>query len=165
MSAWTSNPVRARFSIEVLFCCLSAGFVGACTLDTGEDFQVAEVVYDDAFFYCQVEPMLFEQGCGAGDAAEGDSRQGCHFNRQGLRLTDYSPLVSEQCVDNQLSSATPSAAQSNYQSAQLQMDLDPERAPLLRRPTSSAAHPRVVIQPDSPEADLIRAWATRYSSQ
>jgi hypothetical protein len=139
--------------------------VGACTLDTGENFQIAEVVYDESFFYCQVQPMMFERNCGAGDASQGDSQQGCHFNRQGLRLTNYSPLIAEQCADNQLSGGIPSAARSNYQSSQLQMDLDPDRAPLLRRPTSEAAHPRVVIEPDSAEADLIRTWATRYSSQ
>lgn len=159
------EPVRVRLSIESFVCCLSAAMVGACTLDTGEDFQVAEVVYDEAFFYCQIEPMMFERGCGPGDAAQGDSQQGCHFNRQGLRLSNYTPLISEQCVDNQLSGGIPAAARSNYQSSQLQMDLEPDRAPLLRRPTSTAAHPRIVIEPDSAEADLIRTWATRYSSQ
>src|SRR4051812_45865266 len=57
-----------------------------CTLDVGQNFQVAEVVYDDNFFYCQVEPMMFQQGCGKGDPSRGESAQGCHFNRQRLRL-------------------------------------------------------------------------------
>lgn len=138
----------------------------ACNVDVGPNFQVAEVVYDEGFFYCQVEPMLFQQGCGGGDPARGESAQGCHFNRQRLRLTDYSPLAAEQCVDGQLGDqGVPQAAQQNYQSAQLQMEVDPERAPLLNRPTSTVAHPRIIFERDSPEADLIRTWGTRYSSR
>jgi hypothetical protein len=45
------------------------------------------------------------------------------------------------------------------------MDTEPERAPLLQRPTSASAHPRVVFEEQSAEAEIIRAWATRYSSQ
>jgi hypothetical protein len=154
------SALQTAFFSALLGCSLSG-----CTLETGENFQVAEVVYDEAFFYCEVEPMLFAQGCGAGDPARGETAQGCHFNRQGLRLTDYSPRADTGCIDNELSGAAPAAARSNYQSAQLQMDTEPERAPLLQRPTSASAHPRVVFDEQSPEAEIIRAWATRYSSQ
>jgi len=136
-----------------------------CTLPIGENFQVAEVVYDENFFYCQVEPMLFEQGCGAGDADRGESGQGCHFSRQGLRLTDYQPLAANSCQGGELVSGVSRAAEQNYQSAQLYMEIDPERAPLLIRPSSGAAHPRVVFASDSAQADVIRQWATRFSSQ
>lgn len=138
----------------------------ACTLDIGENFQVAEIVYDETYFYCQVEPLLFAQGCGSGDPSLGESAQGCHFNRQRLRLTDYSPLIGDQCAttpEGEL--VVPQAAQQNYQSAQLQMEVDPERSPLLTRPTSGVAHPRVIFAPDSAEAEIIRAWATGYSSR
>lgn len=145
---------------------LFLALLSACTLDVGENFQVAEVVYDDNFFYCQVEPMLFQQGCGAGDPARGESAQGCHFNRQRLRLTDYSPLTAEQCIDGQLGGlGAPQAAQQNYQSAQLQMEVDPDRSPLLNRPTSDIAHPRVVFELSSEQADVIRTWGSRYSSR
>ena len=138
----------------------------ACTLDVGENFQVAEIVYDETYFYCQVEPMLFAQGCGSGDPNLGESAQGCHFNRQRLRLTDYDPLAAEQCNEGlQGDLGVPQAARQNYQSAQLQMEVDPERSPLLNRPTNNVAHPRVVIEPDSPEAEIIRSWASRYSSR
>jgi len=145
---------------------LPAALLFACTLDVGENFQVAEVVYDEGYFYCQVEPVLFAQGCGSGDASRGESAQGCHFNRQRLRLTNYEPLASDQCQDGVPSDfAVPQAARQNYQSAQLQMEVDPERSPLLNRPSSEVAHPRVIFTPDSPEAEVIRAWAARYSSQ
>jgi hypothetical protein len=144
---------------------LLGGGVPACTLDVGENFQVAEVVYDEGFFYCEVEPMLFAQGCGSGDADLGETAQGCHFNRQGLRLTDYSPVAAEQCVGGQIEdSAVPRAARQNYQSAQLSMEVDPERSPLLNRPSRGVAHPRIVFEPDSAEAEIIRTWGTRYSN-
>ncbi len=123
------------------------------------------MVYDEGFYFCEVEPMLFARGCGSGDESLGESGQGCHFSRQGLRLTDYEPLVGDDCEGNQPSAPAPEAARQNYQAAQVHMDLDPERAPLLRRPTSAAGHPRVVFEADSEEAEIIRAWATRYSSQ
>jgi hypothetical protein len=146
--------------------CLGLGLLAACTLDVGENFQVAEVVYDDNFFYCDVEPLLFQQGCGKGDPARGESAQGCHFNRQRLRLTDYAPLAAEQCIDGQLGDfGVPRQAQQNYQSAQLQMEVDPERSPLLNRPTSEVAHPRVIFELDSEQAEVIRTWGARYSSR
>jgi len=148
----------------VLSALLTGGLTLACTVDVGENFQVAEVVYDETYFYCEVEPLLFQQGCGSGDASLGESAQGCHFNRQRLRLTNYEPLTAERCSDalgGDLS--VPQAAQQNYQSAQLQMEIDPERSPLLNRPTSNVAHPRVIFELDSPEADIIRAWGSSSS--
>jgi hypothetical protein len=145
---------------------ICGGLVLACSVDVGENFQVAEIVYDDNYFYCQVEPLLFEQGCGSGDPGMGESAQGCHFNRQRLRLTDYAPLTSEQCDASFAGDlAVSPAAQQNYQSAQLQMEVDPERSPLLNRPTSTIAHPRVIFELDSPEAEVIRTWGARYSNQ
>jgi hypothetical protein len=159
------HPMLARpypFGALVSAVCL----LGACSVDVGQNYQVAEVVYDEGFFYCQVEPMLFQQGCGKGDPSRGESAQGCHFNRQRFRLTDYSPLAAEQCKDSAFGGqGAPQAAQQNYQSAQLQMEADPDKSPLLNRPTSDVAHPRVIFELNSPEADLIRTWATRYTSR
>jgi len=158
--------MRMRAIIVNAIAALPMGLISACTLDVGENFQVAEVVYDDAYFYCEVEPVLFEQGCGSGDTSRGESAQGCHFNRQRLRLTNYEPLAAEQCQDGAPADfAVPLAARQNYQSAQLQMEVDPERSPLLNRPTSEVAHPRVIFDADSPEAEVIRSWGARYSSQ
>jgi hypothetical protein len=144
---------------------LSGGLLVACTLDVGENFQVAEIVYNENFFYCRVEPLLFDQGCGSGDPSLGESAQGCHFNRQRLRLTNYEPLTAEQCAgDLDAELALSPAARQNYQSAQLQMEVEPERSPLLNRPTSTVAHPRVIFELDSAEAEVIRAWGARYSN-
>lgn len=141
---------------------LGGALTAACTVDVGENFQVSEIVYDESYFYCEVEPLLFERGCGSGDPSLGETAQGCHFNRQRLRLTSYEPLIAEQCADGfDGSLAVTRAAQQNYQSAQLQMEVDPELSPLLQRPTSTVAHPRVVFELDSPEAEVIRRWGAR----
>lgn len=140
--------------------------VCSCSVDAGQDFQVAEAVFDEGYFYCQIEPMLFAQGCGSGDPARGEDGRGCHFSVTAFRLTDYGPpRVADDCDGNQTSAGPPSEAKSNYASAQLFMDRDPDRAALLQRPTHTTAHPRVVIRPDSAEADLIRQWATLFSSR
>ncbi|HTM43510.1 MAG TPA: hypothetical protein VL137_01070 [Polyangiaceae bacterium] len=135
-------------------------------MNDGQDFQVAEVVFDEGYFYCQVEPMLFAKGCGSGDPARGEDGSSCHFSVTAFRLTDYGPpRVNSGCSGNKPSAGPPSQAQRNYASAQLFMDRDPDRAPLLQRPTHTTAHPRVVISENSAEADVIRQWAARFSSR
>jgi hypothetical protein len=140
------------------------------TVDPGQDFDVAEVVFDENFFYCRVEPMLFQRSCGAGDVSQGDVQGGCHFNVTSYRLTDYElqaggpKLVGETCA-GLVAQAPPLAAQQNYQSSQARMKRDPDVAALLNRPTGQAAHPRIIFASQSPEADLLREWATKFSSQ
>jgi hypothetical protein len=137
-----------------------------CSVDPGQDFQLAEAVFDEGYFYCTVEPMLFARGCGSGDPGRGEDGRGCHFSVTAFRLTDYGPpRVSDNCDGNVPGSGAPGPARNNYASAQLFMDRDPDRAPLLQRPTHTTAHPRVVIDIDSAEAEVIRQWATQFSSR
>jgi hypothetical protein len=143
------------------------------TVDRGEDFGIAEVVFDENFFYCRVEPMLFGQSCGSGDPAQGDAQGGCHGNITSYRLTEYDidPAGSRQHVADtcegglQPTVGPPAAARQNYQSSQARMKRDPNLAELLLRPTGAAQHPRVIFGATSAEADVIRDWATRFSSQ
>lgn len=137
-----------------------------CSVDPGQDFQLAEAVFDEGYFYCAVEPMLFARGCGSGDPGRGEDGRGCHFSVTAFRLTDYGPpRVGDNCDGNQPSAGPSTAARNNYSSAQLFMDRDPDRAPLLQRPTHTTAHPRVVIDIESDEAEVIRQWATQFSSR
>ena len=134
------------------------------TVDPGADFVQEDVVFDDVFFYCKVEPMLFAQGCGSGVAGK-DPASGCHFSVTKFRLTDYMPHVSDGCTGGMLQAGTavPTAAQQNYTAAQARMKRDPKLAPLLLRPTAQATHPRKIFEVNSPEADVIRQWATQFS--
>ena len=132
-------------------------------MDPGSDFQFAEVVFDQDYYFCQIEPMLFDQSCGPGGPQ--DASGGCHFNVTTFRLQDYGRLVGEDCRGNTPPPTIPEQARQNYQTAQRQMSVEPERAELLNRPTRRTAHPRTIFDRDSPEADVIREWATRFSSQ
>ena len=138
---------------------------GCTTVEPGQDFNIAEVVYDENFFYCAIEPMMFSQSCGPGDTGKGDASGSCHFNVTSYRLRDYSPLVFASCNGIQPGAAPPPAAQGNYQASQIRMAIDPDRAQLLIRPIGNQTHPRKIFDSQSPEADLIRQWATQYSSQ
>jgi len=136
------------------------------TVDPGEDFSVADVIFDANFFYCRVEPMIFEQGCGAGNGS-GESSASCHHTQTSFRVVDYSPLFADNCEGGvvPVSGSPPGEAQQNYQRAQAKMNRDPGKALLLIKPTGVATHPRTVFDNDSPEADLIREWATQYATQ
>jgi hypothetical protein len=45
------------------------------------------------------------------------------------------------------------------------MQIDPSLAALLNRPTGTQAHPRSIFGAQSPEAEIIRQWATKFSTQ
>lgn len=135
------------------------------TVDRGADFGVANVAFDERYFYCKVEPVLFANSCGGGDASKGDAQGGCHFSATGYRLTDYLPRVSDTCAGGLVPAATnyPEAAQHNYETSQARMKRDPELAPLLQRPTLNQFHPRKIFDVDSADAAAIRQWASRIS--
>jgi hypothetical protein len=130
-------------------------------VDPGEDFQFATVVYDQNYFYCTVEPMLFDQKCGPGDG-NGDVAGGCHYNVTKFRLTEHDPI---RCNGNVPIDAIPSEAQHNFESAAGEMTPDPDRAPLLTRPTKQVIHPRKIFEADSDQADFIRDWAAKFTNK
>lgn len=160
---------RLSVLIAVLPTLMACGEHGVfpATVDEGPDFAVADVLFDRAFYYCRVEPMLFTSSCGAGDPTRGDAANGCHSAVTRFRLTEYMPLVAESCGGSVSpgQTAIPAAAQQNYQSAQARMRRNPETAPLLLRATGEAKHPRAIFTADSSEAETIRQWATQYSSR
>jgi hypothetical protein len=80
---------------------------------------------------------------------------------------EYSPLFADSCDGGAVpvSGNPPTEAQQNYQRAQAKMNRDPSRALLLTKPTAATRHPREIFSDDSPEADLIREWATKTSTQ
>ena len=158
----------ARFAVAALLlaACGEHGLFPT-TVDPGPDFGIADVVFDEGYYYCKVEPMLVAQRCGPGDPARGEAANGCHATVTSFRLTEYPPpLVAEGCTGVVPGTiGIPAIAQQNYQGAQARMRRDPDNAPLLLRPTGKAQHPRLIFDPQSPEADVIRAWATQYSTQ
>jgi len=146
----------------------TATLSGCGTVEQGEDYAIADVVYDENYYYCVVEPMLFARSCGPGDPSQGDGNGSCHFNVTSFRLSNYSPLVGEACGGGVVVPAgvpIPPQARGNYTSASAKMALNPDAAPLFNRPTGKAAHPRVVIPSDDPDAQIIKDWAQKFSTQ
>jgi hypothetical protein len=144
---------------------LALAVAGCGTVEKGQDITVAEVVFDQNYFYCKVEPMLIQQKCGPGDG--NDPPGGCHFSVTTFKLLEHNPPDSTVPCNGLVPQAVsiPPESQANYQTAQTKMSANPDQAALLLRPTNQALHPRKIFEPDSPEANLIREWATKYSSQ
>ena len=47
------------------------GVWGCSTVEPGGDPQIAQVVYDEDFFYCEVQPkVLVAQSCSSGDPSK-----------------------------------------------------------------------------------------------
>lgn len=167
---WGDMPPRFRgclvaLGVALMTACGEHGMF-LSTVDPGADFSVADVVFDEGFYYCKVEPMFFAQRCGSGDPAQGEGNA-CHASVTSFRLTDYMPLVGDSCNGGVVPGlgSIPSVAQQNYQGASARMRRNPDSAPLFMRPTGKAQHPRVIFDASSGEAELIRQWATQYSTQ
>jgi hypothetical protein len=151
-----------------------AMYVGGCgeegllptTVDPGADFSIADLVFDEAFFYCQVEPRAIAVSrCGPGDPAQGDASNGCHYSVTSFRLTEYAPLVAESCNGNVPQGPIPTQARLNYQTSQARMKRDADSAPLLQRPLHRLEHPRQIFDENSDAAAVIREWANRVTTQ
>ena len=145
---------------DVPWAVLGLVLLGCGTVDPGPQFQVAEVVFDQNFFYCKVEPMLLAQKCSGGDPSK--DTQGCHGSVTPFRFQDHEPVACNGIVPT---GGVTSVARDNWGTASLRMNTDPDQAPLLLRPTAKATHPREIFSDKSAEANLIRQWATQYSSR
>jgi hypothetical protein len=157
------DPVRYRITSLRLAALLAAiAAVTACsTIEPGGNPQIAQVVYDEDFFYCQVLPnVLIAQSCGPGDPNQ-DTAGGCHATATSFKLVPVGSPV--ECAGNRRTGSLPAGAADNYIAAQAVMSQDPETTPLLTHPTKKTSHPRQIFDERSTEADIIREWARRSS--
>jgi hypothetical protein len=131
------------------------------TVDPGPDFSLADLLFDEGFFYCQVEPRAITPlRCGPGDPAAGDS--GCHDTITSFRLRSHLDIA---CDGNVPIDAIPVEARGNYTNAQARMRRDPNSSPLLLRPLQKLEHPRAVFDTNSDAAAVIREWANHVTTQ
>ena len=138
----------------------------ACeTVDPGPNFVVSDETFDQNYFFCHVEPeLLFAKNCGPGDTSMGDTGNGCHYNSSavsGMALIQHDPVP---CDMNDVPDSTMigagSPAQSNFQSASLEMSRDYLTAPIYVRPTG-ANHPRPIFTTTDPVVQVIATWAQK----
>src|SRR6185503_17379858 len=157
------DPVRYRetsFPAATFFVAIAS--VAACsTIEPGGNPQIAQVVYDEDYFYCQVLPnVLMAQSCGSGDPVQ-DTAGGCHATATSFKLVPVSS--PPMCSGKRRTGDLPAGAADNYTAAQAEMTQDPLTTPLLTHPTKKTSHPRQIFSEQSPEADIIRTWAQKSS--
>ena len=147
-----SGPVsRSLATLAIL-----AG-MGCGTVDPGDNFIAPDVMLDEDFFYCRIQPeVITAQSCASGGAGEGGM---CHSSMSALRLSTMAEEVAPPtCMDGQVVGDVPAAYMENYMAVQLSVQSDPLSSPFYRRPTGLDSHPRVIFPEGSPEADLIVQW-------
>ena len=131
------------------------------TVDPGPDFNVADLLFDENFYYCEVEPRaIIPMKCAPGDPGQGDS--GCHDMITSFRLRTHTDIT---CDGDVPTSAIPPEARGNYTNAQARMRRDPNSSPLLLRPLQKLEHPRKVFDETSDAAAVIREWASHVTTQ
>jgi hypothetical protein len=154
----------ARASISSVSIALAAMAACGCSIiDPGDDPQIAPVVFEDDFFYCQVQPnVLVPQSCASGDPAKDSG--GCHATTTTFRLLPLGPNDAVKCDANgKHTGGVSQVASNNYGAAQIEMKPNAEEAPLLTHPTQKTTHPRLIFDTNSTEADIIRQWALHSS--
>jgi hypothetical protein len=126
----------------------------ADTVDLGDNFEAPELVLDDDFFHCEVQPkVLTAYRCAPGEAGDGG---GCHASQSALRLID----VPEQprCQAGRLIGTPASESEVNLERVRAAVGVDPDSSPLYRRPLALDSHPRVIFDARSEAAALLRTW-------
>jgi len=166
--------VHTRWIVGALAVAIGATAWG-CTVDPGANFVVPLSVFNQDYFYCHVEPeYLFAPQTQCGSGQSGDNGN-CHFNSgavSGMALQQHDPIDcggGDHPVDDPAGTGSigpGSAAANNFSAASLEMvrdcvDVATCQAPILDRPTSTAAHPRQIFDPNADPTlpNVIFQWA------
>lgn len=134
--------------------------LGGCgTVELGDNIVPPDLMLDEDFFYCRIQPEIIEaHGCAGGAAGEMGM---CHTSRSALRLVETMDLAPPTCVDDVVEGAVPAEYVENFQAVQFTVQSDPLSSPFYRRPVGLDSHPRVIFSETSPEADLVSMWIAR----
>jgi hypothetical protein len=152
-----------------------ASMLSCTSIDPGQNPVLPQTVFDANYFYCYVEPGLIfgpNYMCGAGDPTKGDPPNGCHFNPSavtGMVMINHPAIdCGGGDVPLDLTQVGPgSPAQSNLESASLEMSTDYTTAPMFVRPSSymgqpPSAHPRAIFDQSDPFVNmLLSTWASK----
>lgn len=132
--------------------------IGCGTVDLGTYEGVRDLRLDEDYFYCVIQPrVLTAKKCAGGEA--GDTG-GCHSSQSSFRLADVPTTVN--CASGKPTTLPSAEERANLGATQLRVTRDPDTSPLLQKPTgkSGSTH-KLVFDPSSVEAGLIRTWIGR----
>jgi len=149
------NLVTVRTALVFAVATLS---LGCGTVDLGTYEGVRDIRLDEDYFYCVVQPqVLTAKKCAGGEP--GDTG-GCHSSNSSFRLAEVPTSVA--CASGKPTGILSSEERSNYAASSLRATRDPESSPLYTKPTgkSGSGH-KVVFDPTSAEAGLIKTWISR----
>jgi len=151
---WQATPVRCLTATALLLTCAACA-----TIDPGDNFVPPDVVIDESFFFCRIQPeVVAATRCASGISGEGGS---CHSSRSALRLDPLGETVlPPECDGNTPTGPIPESYRRNLDAVRFTVQSDPLSSPFYRRPVQLDAHARKIFDEDSPEAMLIFEWLT-----
>lgn len=129
---------------------------GCTTVDLGDNFIPPDLMLDEDFFFCRIQPeVLSANTCASGGAGEGGM---CHSSQSALRLDVMAEMESVACDGDVLVGVPPASYERNLDAIRFTVQNDSLSSPLYRRPTGLDSHPRTIFATGSVEADLIDQW-------
>ncbi len=129
----------------------------ADTVALGDNPEAVEIVLDEDFFHCVIQPeVVTAYRCAAGAAEDGG---GCHAARSALRLVEVDG--APRCSEGRVLGVPPDGSVFNLERIRATISGDAEASPFYRRPVGIDSHPRVIFEEDAPAAQRIRDWLDR----
>lgn len=155
-AAVVSTPHRVALGVLMAIACSA----GCGTVDLGDNFVPPDLVLDEDFFYCRIQPeVITPQSCASGAAGDGNA---CHANRSALRLSSAAESAAPPtCEDGIVVGAVPPEYEANLEAVRFTVQSDPLSSPFYRRPTGLDSHPREIFGEDDECADMIVEWINR----
>ena len=133
--------------------------LGCGTVDLGDNIVSPDLMLDEDFFYCRIQPEVIQaSGCAGGGAGEAGM---CHTSRSSMRLADTTGVPPPVCEADVVVGVVPPEYMQNFTAVQFTVQSDPLSSPFYRRPTGLDSHPRVIFPEGDPSADLISQWISR----
>jgi hypothetical protein len=127
------------------------------TVDLGDNFEAPELVLDEDFYHCEIQPkVITAYRCSAGGAGDGG---GCHAQKSALRLIEV--LEPPRCQDGRLVGTPPPESEVNLERVRAAVGVDADASPIYRRPLGLDSHPRVIFDAGSEPAALLRMWLSQ----
>jgi hypothetical protein len=163
-------PRRAGHSSAVrrgaLFACVLTAASGCGTVDPGDNFVPPDVMIDDEYFFCVVQPdVVTMHRCASGGAGEAGS---CHSARSAMLLLPAAEAATRPMCnpDGTLApgAVVPMEYMINLERVGFTVQSDPDFSPFYRRPLGRDSHPRVIFAEGDAAAGFIRMWILRGGS-